>query len=52
LHPSPSMLGDGDANTMNSWIKEFIKKHFARGSHRWAFWVEGIVIGLLLCCFL
>jgi len=33
---------------MNSWTKEFIKKHTARCSHRWAFWVEGILIGLLI----
>jgi|TARA_B100001013_G_scaffold343348_1_gene270884 hypothetical protein len=30
------------------WLKEFIKKHTAKGSHRWAFWVEGILIGLLI----
>tara|TARA_B100000902_G_scaffold156720_2_gene153035 strand:- start:4960 stop:5109 length:150 start_codon:yes stop_codon:yes gene_type:complete len=30
------------------WITEFIKKHTARGSHRWAFWCEGIIIGLII----
>jgi hypothetical protein len=30
------------------WTITFIKKHTARGSHRWAFWLEGIVIGLLI----
>ena len=30
------------------WLKEFIKKHTAKGSNRWAFWVEGILIGLLI----
>ncbi|SVA74092.1 uncharacterized protein METZ01_LOCUS126946, partial [marine metagenome] len=23
-------------------------KHTARGSHRWAFWLEGIIIGVLI----
>jgi hypothetical protein len=32
----------------NEWTKEFISKHTARGSHRWAFWCEGIVIGILI----
>ena len=34
---------------MNEWTKEFIRKHTAKGSHRWAFWVEGIVIGVIVC---
>jgi len=34
---------------MKEWIKEFISKHTAKGSHRWAFWVEGIIIGVLIC---
>ena len=33
---------------MNDWTKEFIKKHTAKGSHRWAFWCEGILIGLVI----
>jgi hypothetical protein len=33
------------------WLITFIKKHTARGSHRWAFWLEGVVIGLLICYF-
>ena len=32
----------------NKWTKEFLNKHTAKGSHRWAFWLEGIVIGLLV----
>mgnify|MGYP001626622860 CR=1 len=32
----------------NEWTKEFIKKHIAKGTHRWAFWVEGIIIGLII----
>ena len=33
---------------MNDWTKEFIKKHTAKGSHRLAFWCEGILIGLVI----
>ena len=33
---------------MKYWTLTFIKKHIGKGSHRWAFWVEGIVIGLLV----
>jgi hypothetical protein len=33
---------------MKHWIIEFIKKHWGKGLHRWAFWLEGIVIGLLV----
>ena len=33
------------------WFITFIGKHTAKGSHRWAFWLEGIVIGLLICHF-
>ena len=33
---------------MNDWTKEFIKKHTAKGSHRWAFLCEGILIGLVI----
>tara|TARA_B100000959_G_scaffold278942_1_gene338243 strand:+ start:474 stop:590 length:117 start_codon:yes stop_codon:yes gene_type:complete len=33
---------------MNNWTKEFLCKHTARGSHRWAFWCEGIIIGLII----
>jgi len=33
---------------MKHWTLTFIKKHTAKGSHRWAFWLEGIVIGLLV----
>ena len=33
---------------MKHWIITFIKKHTAKGSHRWAFWLEGIIIGLLI----
>jgi len=34
------------------WWITFIKKHTARGSHRWAFWLEGIVIGILIGLFI
>ena len=40
-----------DTDKIQKWVDEFIGKHFARGSHRWAFWFEGIVIGLLICYF-
>ena len=37
-----------DTDKIQKWAKEFAGKHFAKGSHRWAFWFEGIVIGLLV----
>ena len=37
---------------IDKWIDEFARKHFAKGSHRWAFWFEGVLIGLLLYHFL
>jgi len=33
---------------MKNWTIGFLKKHYGKGSHRWAFWFEGIVIGLLV----
>jgi len=40
-----------DTDKIQKWVDEFAGKHFARGSHRWAFWFEGIIIGLLICHF-
>ena len=33
---------------MSEWTKEFLRKHTAAGLHRWAFWIEGIVIGFVV----
>ena len=33
---------------IKDWTIIFIKKHIGKGSHRWAFWLEGILIGVLL----
>ena len=38
-----------DTDKVQKWVDEFASKHFAKGSHRWAFWVEGIIIGVLIC---
>ncbi len=35
-------------NDMNEWTKDFIRKHTAKGLHRWAFWIEGIIIGIII----
>jgi hypothetical protein len=42
------MTGKTKGNDMNEWTKDFIKKHTAKGLHRWAFWIEGIVIGFVI----
>ena len=34
------------------WTSTFIGKHWEKGIHRWAFWFEGILIGLLIYHFL
>jgi len=34
--------------SVKDWTCTFICKHTARGSHRWAFWIEGIIIGILI----
>ena len=38
-----------DTDKIQKWVDEFAGKHFAKGSHRWAFWVEGVIIGIILC---
>ena len=30
------------------WTSTFIGKHWEKGIHRWAFWLEGMVIGMLI----
>ena len=38
-----------DTDNIQKWVDEFARKHLEKGSHRWAFWVEGVIIGIILC---